>query len=201
MKMRSGRKVAESEHEEGRYVTEAAAALRSNGIAFVGTTESEQADGRLVVEAAAAGAVHHLDTDTNAAATDFEHEEIRLVFGRRSSTADFEHADGRIVVGAAAALDLDEDASTTAASTCALIDDTNAAAAIEKTKRRDVMSKSQEIKNEKTSEGNDEIRRLVEERRNTAKGEKHKLKGLSKRIKKCIRERKRTKRPDNRTDS
>ena len=56
------------------------------------------------------------------------------------------------------------------------------------------MSKSQENKNEKTSEGDEEIRRLVEERRNTTKDEKHKLKELSKRIKKCIRERKRAKR-------
>ena len=115
VKMRSGRIVAESEHEEGRLVTEAAAELHSNGTAFGGTTESEQADGRLVEEAAAA-------------------------------------------------LDLDEDASTKAAATCALSEDTNAAAEIEKAKRRDVMSKSQENKNEKTSEGDDEIRRLVEEK-------------------------------------
>ena len=67
-------------------------------------------------------------------------------------------------------------------------EDTNAAAAIEKEKRRDVVSKWPENKNEKTSEEDDEIRRLVEERRNTAKGEKHKLKEF----KTCIRERKRT---------
>ena len=132
----------------------------------------------------------------------------------------FEHADGRLVVGAAAALDLDEDTSiaaknlgkdTHAAATCNLSEDTNAAAAKEKAKRRDVMSKSQENKNEKTkekarrrdvlsksqenknektSEGDDEVSRLVEERRNTAKGEKHKLKELCKRIKKCIRKEK-----------
>ena len=53
-------------------------------------------------------------------------------------------------------LTLDEVARTTAAATCALNEDTNAAAAIEKTKRRNVMSKSQENKNEKTSEGDDD---------------------------------------------
>ena len=62
-------------------------------------------------------------------------------------------------------------------------EDTDAAVAKEKAKRKDVMSKSLENKNEKTSEGDDEIRRLVEERRNTPKGERHKLKELSKRIK------------------
>ena len=45
-------------------------------------------------------------------------------------------------------------------------------------------------KNEKTNEGDDEIRRLVEERRNTVKGDKHHLKELSKKIKKCIRDKK-----------
>ena len=64
----------------------------------------------------------------NAAATDSEHEEVRLV------------------VEAAAALDLNEDASTTGAAPCTLSEDTNAAAGIEKTKTRDVMSKSQEKK-------------------------------------------------------
>ena len=44
VKMRSGRIVAESEHKEKRIVTEAEAALHSNGIVFAETTESEQAD-------------------------------------------------------------------------------------------------------------------------------------------------------------
>ena len=92
---------------------------------------------------------------------------------------------------AAAALDLDEDASTTAAATYTLSEDTIAAAAKEKAKNRDAMLESQENKNEKTSERDDEIRSLVEERRNIAKGEKHKLQELSKGINKCIRERKR----------
>ena len=39
-----------------------------------------------------------------------------------------------------------------------------------------------------------EILRLIEERRNTPKGEKHKLKDVSKCIKRCIREKKRMKR-------
>ena len=101
-----------------------------------------------------------------------------------AESTEFEYADGRIVVGAAAALDLDEDARTTAAATCALNEDTNAAAATERPNRRDSVSDSQENKKEKTSGRDDEIRSLVEERRNTAKGEKHKVKELSKRIKK-----------------
>ena len=52
------------------------------------------------------------------------------------------------------------------------------------------MSESQENKNEKISERDAEIRRVVEERRNIVKREKHKLKDFSKRIKKCIREKK-----------
>ena len=76
---------------------------------------------------------------------------------------------------AAAALVLDEDASTTTAATCALSKDPNAAAAIEKAKRRDVMSKSQNNKNEKINGGDDEIRKLIEKRRNTAKGDRHQL--------------------------
>ena len=148
-------------------------------------TDSEREEGKIVVEAAAAAAVHHLDTDTNAAATHFEHEKMRFVveaaaaphsIGRAfAESIEFEYADGRHVVGAAAALDLGEDASTTVTATCALNEDTNAAAAaFERPKRRDAMSESQENKNEKTSEREFEIRSLVEERRNTAKGEKHK---------------------------
>ena len=150
----------ESKQEEVRLVAEAAAALHPNGSSFVGTTESEQADGRLVVEAAAATAVHHLDTDTNAATTDSEHEEKRLVVEAATATpsigTEFERTARGIVAGAAAALDLNEDANTTTA-TCALNEDTNAAAAIEKGKRRDVMSKSEENQNETTSEGDDEV--------------------------------------------
>ena len=141
---RSGRLVAESKHEEVRLEVEAAAALHSNGNALAGSTESERAAGGLVVEAATAAAAHHLDTDTNAAATDSEDEEGGLVAE---------------VAEAAAALHLDEDANT--------------AAAKGRPKRREVMSEPQENKNEKISERDDEIRSLVEERRNTAKGEKH----------------------------
>ena len=75
-------------------------------------------------------------------------------------------------------------------------EDTNAAAFKEKAMRRVVMSRSQENNNEKTSETDDEIRKLVEERRNTAKEEKYLLKELSKRIKKYIRERKRSNRQE-----
>ena len=48
---RSGRLVAESEHEEVRFVVKAAAALHPNGNALGGSTKSENADGRLGVEA------------------------------------------------------------------------------------------------------------------------------------------------------
>ena len=41
------------------------------------------------------------------------------------------------------------------------------------------MSRSQENKNEKTNEGDDEIERLVEERRNIVKGDHYQLKELS----------------------
>ena len=128
VKMRSGRFVAESEHEKERLVTESEAALHSNGIAFAETTESEQAEGGPVVEAAAAAPAPHSIGNSFAESTEFE------------------HADGRTVVGAAAALDLDDDASTTAVATCALREETNTTA-------REVMSKSQENKNEKISEG------------------------------------------------
>ena len=84
----------------------------------------------------------------------------------------------------------------TTAATCALNEDTNAAAAKEKAKRRDVMSKSQENKNEKTSVGDDEMRRLVEEWRNAAKGEKHKLKELRQEDQKLHQGKKKTKRQE-----
>ena len=71
-----------------------------------------------------------------------------------------------------------------------------AAASKEKAKRTEVMSRSQENKNEKTNERDEAIRRLIEERRNIVKGDKHQLKDLSKKIKKCIRDSKRTKRQE-----
>ena len=83
---------------------------------------------------------------------------------------------------------------TPAAVTCNPSEDTNAAAAKRKSKEKRNYARSQEKKSEKTRERDDEIRRLVEERRNTAKRDKHRLKELSKRIKKCIGDRKRTKR-------
>ena len=49
-----------------------------------------------------------------------------------------------------------------------------------------MLCRSRKRKNEKTNEGDDEIRSLVEERRNTAKGEKHKLKELSNKIRKML---------------
>ena len=58
------------------------------------------------------------------------------------------------------------------------------------------MPRSQNSKNEKINDGDDDIRKLIEERRNTAKGDRHQLKELNKRIEKCIRERKRTKRQE-----
>ena len=58
VKMRSGRIVAESEHEEVRLEVEAVATLHSIGNALAESTESEHADGRTVVGAPAA---LHLD--------------------------------------------------------------------------------------------------------------------------------------------
>ena len=48
----------------------------------------------------------------------------------------------------------------------------------------------------KICRGHNEIRRLVEERQNTARGDKHHLKEFNKRIKTCIRDRKRAKRQE-----
>ena len=50
--------------------------------------------------------------------------------------------------------------------------------------------------NDEVSKEDVEIRRLTEERRNTSKGEKQRLKDLSKQIRKCIRDKKRTKRQE-----
>ena len=72
METRSGRLVAESEHEEVRLVVEAAAAFHPKGNALAGSTEAEHADGRVVAEAAEAAAILDLDDDA-------EHEEGRLV--------------------------------------------------------------------------------------------------------------------------
>ena len=58
-----------------------------------------------------------------------------------------------------------------------------AAASKEKAKRTASMSRSQENQNEKTNERDEAIRRLIEERRNIVKGDKHQLKDLSKKIK------------------
>ena len=128
--------------------------------------------GRLVAEAAAA---RHSNGGMNAAATEFEHVDGRFVVG---ATAARNRGEG---TNAEAALNLDEGASTTAAPnlgedthaavTCNPSEDTNAAAAEENAKGTEVMSRSQENKIEKTREGDDEIRGLFEERRNTAKGE------------------------------
>ena len=106
---------------------------------------------------------------------------------------------------ATAALKLDESGSTTAAQnlgkdthasvTCNPSENTNAAAAKEKQKeKRSYVEVAR--KNEKTKKRDGEIRRLVERKRNTAKGDKHQLKELNKRIKKCIREGQRTKRQE-----
>ena len=93
-----------------------------------------------------------------------EYEEVRLEVGAAAAlhlngdaiagSTESEHAASGLVVEAAeaaAALDLDEDANTAAA--------------------KNAMSESQENKHEKTNEGDENIRRLVEERRNTAKVE------------------------------
>ena len=93
------------------------------------------------------------------------------------ATSSCDHAAALLVTGAMVAY-----------ATCNPSEDT--AAAKKKAKR------SQENNNEKTREGDDEIRGLVEERRNTAQCDKHQLKDLSKRIKKCIRDRRRTNRKE-----
>ena len=141
-------------------------------------TEFEHAGGRFVVGAAVAD---YLDADMNAAVTEFDDMVIREDTMTHHSNeianaSDVEtvQAENRLVAVETATRNRGENTNATAAK-CDLSEDSNAAAAKEFARRREFMSKSQE-NNEKTSEGDDEIRRLVEERRNTAKGEKHKLK-------------------------
>ena len=176
----------------GRLGVGAEAAHHANDEANAAATEFERADGRLIVEAAAA---RHMNEDANAAVS----HRVR-------------HADGGLVVEDAAARHFNEETNgaaeeteqaesrlvAEATTTCDRGDDTNAAAAASKEKvdGTEVMSRPQENKHEKTNEGDDEIRRLIEERRNTVEGDKHHLKELSKKIKKCIRDRKRTKRQE-----
>ena len=81
-----------------------------------------------------------------------------------------EQAEGGVVAEVAAAHHLNEDANATAA--CNPGEDANAAATKEKAKNTGDMPRSQNNKNDKISEGDDEIRRLIEERRNTAKGDR-----------------------------
>ena len=69
----------------------------------------------------------------------------------------------------AAAQNLGDDASGAAADN--LGKDAKVAASKGKAERTEVMSTSQENKIEKTNEGDDQSRRLIEERRNTVKGE------------------------------
>ena len=128
------------------------------------------------------------------------------------------HAEGRLVAeaaatrnlgedaNAAAALNLGEDANITAAKNLGEDanaaaaynpgEDANAAATKEKAKITGYVPRSQNNKNEKINDGDDETRKLIEERRSTAKGDRHQLRELSKRIKKCIRDRRRTKRQE-----
>ena len=94
----------------------------------------------------------------------------------------------------AAAHNLGEEANAAAAHN--LGEDANATAAKEKAKKSGDMPSSHNSKNEKIKEGDDEIRRLNEERKSILKGDRHQLREGSKRIKKCIRDRKRSKRQE-----
>ena len=69
------------------------------------------------------------------------------------------------------------------------VEEQNAKMAVKKLIATTVSSRSEDI-----SVTDAEILRLIEERRNTPKGEKHKLKDVSKCIKRCIRDAKRMKR-------
>ena len=139
------------------------------------STMLEQAEGSVVAEAEAA---HHSNEDANAAA------------------ASMKQAEGSLFAEVAATHNLGEDASAAAAHN--LGEDANIAAATkEKAKKTGDMPRSQNSKNEKINGGDDEIIKLIEERRNIAKGDRHQLRVLSKRIKKCIRDRKRRERQEN----
>ena len=69
-------------------------------------------------------------------------------------------------------------------------EDANATAAKEKAKKSGDMPRSHNSKNGKIKKGDDEIRRLNEERKSMMKGDRHQLREGSKRIKKCVRDRK-----------
>ena len=127
--------------------------------------EMEQAEGRLVAEAAA---TRNLGEDANAAAAHNLGEDANITAAKNLG----EHAN-------AAAYNPGEDA--------------NAAATKGKRKDNRNVPRSQNNKNEKINEGGDEIRKLTEERRNTAKGDRHQLRELSKRIKKCMRDKQKRK--------
>ena len=55
------------------------------------------------------------------------------------------------------------------------------------------MKEQQEVEAKKTESGDDEIKRLIKERRTIAREDKQQLKEVSKRIKKCIRNKTRAK--------
>ena len=155
------------EQSEGVIVAEVAASPRWSEDASAAAAVKTRS-GRLVVGAEAA---HHSNDEANAAATEFEHADGRLVAeGMKTRTPQLlktEQAENRLVAEATA--------------TCNRGVDTNAAAAAskEKTDRTEVMSRSQEKKNEKTNEGADEIKRLIGERQTTVKGDRHQLKESS----------------------
>ena len=58
------------------------------------------------------------------------------------------------------------------------------------------MKEQQEVEAKKTESGDDEIKRLIKERRTIAREDKQQLKEVSKRIKKCIRNKTRAKRKE-----
>ena len=131
-----------------------------------------QAEGGVVAEAAA---THQSNEDTNAAAAEMEQAEGRLAAEAAATRNLGEDAN-------AAAHNLGADANITAAKK--IHEDANAASTKEEAKITGDVPRSQNNKNEKTSEGDYEIRKLIEERRNTAKGDRHQLNEFSKRIKK-----------------
>ena len=174
--------------ERERLLTQAKASLHSNGIAFAETTESEQADG---------GFGRHLIIDTNEAANHSKHEGTRLVMevaaafqsiGTACAESSWVRARGwRNCCGSR---------STRSGWRCKH----HSPLWVKRQTQQQPKKKQREEmlcwirknnKNEKTIEGNKEVRRLVEERRNTAKDETHRTEGIEQKDQKMHQRKKR----------
>ena len=148
---------------------------------------TEQAEGEAEAEANAtaagaeayAAAAHSPDEDKTAAAKERAEGEAEA----NATAADAE-------AYAAAAHNPDEDKTVVAKEQAEGVSEASAAAAKEKIKNTGDALKSQSSTSEKIEDGDDDIRTLIEERRNIKKVNKQQLKKASKKIEKCMRDKK-----------